>query len=91
MGGRSGGGFDRESMMEEFDIDGDGELDEAERDEMRAMREQLRWTRWTRWRSRPPDAVDQEAAPPAAVDVAVAAEEIVVARTPPLPRATARN
>ena len=42
MGGRSGGGFDRESMMEEFDIDGDGELDEAERDEMRAaMRERF--------------------------------------------------
>ena len=36
------GSFDRESMMEEFDIDNDGELDEDERDEMRsAMRERF--------------------------------------------------
>ena len=41
-GGRGRGGFDREALMKEFDKDGDGQLNEAERQAaMTAMRERF--------------------------------------------------
>ena len=42
QGGRPGGRFDRQAMMEEFDADGDGELNDDERQAMRdSMRERF--------------------------------------------------
>lgn len=40
MGGAPGGGFDREAMMKQFDKNGDGQLDEEERNAIRSQFQQ---------------------------------------------------